>query len=165
MHVPLFSRSAALGFTMIELLVSVSILVLLMGGGIAGFINLNDRQTLVNSGKEVQLMMRSAQKKARVGEKPTGCDRLVGYSVVVGSGSFSEAELRAECDNGSYVRQTYVFPNNVIVENAVSMRFVVLHGGVEGAGTVSITFGTRRLSFDVGKGGDISEVVLTTIGQ
>lgn len=76
------SLSRSLGFSLVELMVTVTIMLALTGGGIAGYLNLRSRQNLVNAGKEVEQLLRSAQKKARVGDKPSGCTgALTGYRV------------------------------------------------------------------------------------
>lgn len=147
-----------LGFTMIELLVVITIIMLLTGGGIAAYITFNDRQNLQNSAKLVQSYIRSAQTKARAGEKPVGCDRLNGYRIVLTAAS-SNVVLSAVCANGNYVRSTYTLPGNVTSESTQTMNFANLYGGVGGAGTIVLRTNNTtlyRYSFKVTDGGEVS---------
>lgn len=75
------------GFTLIELLVAISILLLLMGLGIANYISFNDRQQLIQSAEQVREAIADAQNSARSG-KLRGCNRLVAYRVdILASGT------------------------------------------------------------------------------
>jgi prepilin-type N-terminal cleavage/methylation domain-containing protein len=62
------------GFTLIELMISVLIISLLVGGGIAAYNDFNDKQKVIAAGKEYSIILRSAQKRIKSGEKPdSGC--------------------------------------------------------------------------------------------
>lgn len=70
-----FSKSG--GFTLIEMLVVIAIIVLLVGGGIAGFLTFKDKQTILDSVKQLKTYIQLAQSYAQSGELPdTGC---IGY--------------------------------------------------------------------------------------
>jgi hypothetical protein len=129
--------------------------------GIAGYVNLNDRQTLINASKELQVLLRSAQKKARVGDKPVGCDTLNAYSVTTVTGVGSQAVLKAECRTGStntsYTIDTLQFPPNVQMSEAHVIRFYVLQGGVTSAYTYQLQSNGGTYTFKVDDGGSIDE--------
>lgn len=57
------------GFTLIELIVVVVIIITLTGFGIAGYNNFNQRQTLKQAAEEVKSNLRDAQNRALSGEK------------------------------------------------------------------------------------------------
>ncbi len=154
------TSSRRAGFTLVELIVVVTIMMLLLGGGLAMYVRLNNRQLLVNSGHRLQLLMRTAQKNARTGEKPTGCTRLLSYAVQVNSGQLSSANLIAECENQNYTQETLQFDNGVVSTGTLNMHFRVLTGGTSGAATVTLTRTTQTLTFTVGAGGDISELTV-----
>lgn len=159
------SFTTKFGFSLIEMLVVVSIIAVIAGGGIAAYINLNDRQVTLNTGLELQNFLRDAQKKARVQDRPASCDHLTGYSVIVAPGNLQTATLKGVCANGSYTVSTYNLPNNVYVQSAFTMTFQVLNGGVMNAGTIgiaqpSIASPKWTFSFTVDAGGSISEGVL-----
>lgn len=148
------------GFTLLELMVSVTIMLLLLGGGLAAYIRLNNRQLLIDSGRQLQLLMRTAQKQARVGSKPAGCSRLLSYAVQVVAGQLASANLLAECENSNYTVQSSDFNPGVTSQNAFTVHFYVLTGGVGGAGTFVLQRGNQNVTMTVNQGGEISEPVL-----
>ncbi len=153
------------GFTLIELLVAVSIMVLMFGVGISSYIHFNDNQTAIVTGQKIQLMLRTAQKKARVGDKPAGCGILQGYQVSGSTAVNAVITLSAICNSGTLISaETYTLPNAVKLSQNLLMNFKVLTGGTDQPGTVTLTGGTgTTYSFTVGAGGDISEG--TTVAQ
>lgn len=149
------------GFTMIELLVVITIITLLVGGGIAAFIEFNDRQTLQAAAKDVQSIFRTAQKRARSGAKPEGCDQLDGFSVR-GQAGGNSYQLIAICTlpSGSteIVTQSYTFDPNVSFESNLDLKFQALHGGVTGAGSVILSSsGGKSYQFLVDQGGAVTQ--------
>lgn len=147
------------GFTLIEVLVTLSIAMLLTGGGIAAFIRFNDRQSVQTAARQLQTVLRSAQVKARAGETPSGCDRLTGYRVQT-TASNSQVVLSAVCTNGVITHTVSNLPNNVISEGSYAITFANLYGGVTGTTTVTLrTAGAavNRYSFLVTAGGEISD--------
>jgi prepilin-type N-terminal cleavage/methylation domain-containing protein len=159
---PLFKycHSPKSGFTLIELLIAVSILLLITGSGIASYITLNDRQTLITSAKDLQSYMRAAQKKARSGDKPTGCDTLNSYSLTSAGSSPTVVTLKAECESGSFSSDTLSFPLSISLQSPLTMQFLVLSGGVTNSGTVVLVGKTKTYTFDVNAGGEITEGVI-----
>ncbi len=137
------------GFTLIEMVVSLALMGLLLGGSIVGYRKFNDRQLVIQSGKEFVSVLRLAQKRASVGDKPdvTGCDsgeKLDGYRVAAtqDTNTFTLAPL---C-NGSQVAAaltTYTLPTGVVFKQNTDVRFLVLSRGVE------LTSGTTQ-TFEVG---------------
>jgi hypothetical protein len=142
---------------------------LLLGAGIASFVRFNDRQTLLSAGKELQTYLRSAQTKARVGDRPSSCDKLLAYAVVAGQGT-NQVQLRALCDNSGgagvvtpITYATYQFPSSILFESAVNMQFGVLLGGVTNPGTITLesTTTTQTYAITVTQGGEISDGVFS----
>ena len=149
------------GFTLLEILIAIAIMMLLLGGGIAAYLRLDKRQTLVNAGKEVELLLRTAQKKAQVGDRPkTGCAHLEGYRVVPPPAGGRTLTLRAVCDTGLVTVQTYDLPTGVTLTNMGTMTFAVLHGGVSGATSVRLDVNNPSYSYTflVTAGGEIGDV-------
>jgi prepilin-type N-terminal cleavage/methylation domain-containing protein len=145
------------GFTMIELLVAITILLLLLGSGIASYVRLNDKQTLVTNGRKLQLYFRTAQKRARVGDKPTGCVNLTGYSVVAAAVDAAVVQLNAICTNATYLDDSFTLPAGVAPQTAINVQFKVLQGGASPPSTITLTGSGKSFSFTIGAGGDISE--------
>lgn len=149
----------AVGFTMIELLITVGIMILIFGGGIAAYLNLDRRQSLINVCKEIEVMARSAQKKARVGDRPEGCDHLNAYRLSRTATGPDEISLQAVCDSGTTTIQIYDVPTLFTVQTITTMNFLVLHGGLEeDSGDVLVRSANPnyQCEFTVDKGGSIS---------
>ncbi len=152
------------GYTLIELIIVITIMGLLVGASIAGFNTLNKRQTATNAGKELMSVMRTAQERAVSGIKPTTCDQLVGYSVngTANSGTYT---LKSVCMVGgsstSSVVKTYQLPTGVTVVNTFSTQFNVQTGGANGTvGDISLKSSSYTFTLTVSSAGDITEKVL-----
>jgi len=153
------------GFTMIELLITVGIMILVFGGGVAAYLNLDRRQSLINVCNEIESLSRSAQKKARVGDRPTGCDKLNAYRISRTATGPDEISLQAVCDSGNVTLSTYDVPTVFEVTEITTMDFKVLHGGLMGdSGSVSVESSNPnyRCEFTVNNGGSMSA---TSISQ
>lgn len=158
------TRSNQSGFTMIELLITIGIMILIFGGGIASYLNLDRRQSLLNVCKEIESMSRSAQKKARVGERPVGCDKLTSYRVSRTATGPDVISLQAVCDSGTISLSQYEVPTLFTVSSITTMEFRVLHGGLQGTnGTVTVQSSNPnyRCEFTVNNGGSISSTAVT----
>jgi Tfp pilus assembly protein FimT len=143
------------GFTLIEMLVATAISMFLVGGGIAGYIQFNDRQTVVAGGKQLHSLLRTAQKKAMVGDKPVGCDVLHGYQVRTTNNS-GQLTVYADCNNQDYLVITENMPGSVTAKSTSTVVFTVLHGGVTGATTLRVGQSTTIYEIDITAGGEIS---------
>lgn len=155
------------GFTLIELIITVAISALVVGGSIAGFIGFSDRQEVLNTAKEVQQMMRTAQSRARVRNTPTGCSSLSSYQVsFIGT---SSVRLSTVCGVTVTEITTVAFPSGVTINNTTALRFTTLEQGVTtsaGAPITSVTYilsegSTNRFQFTVTSTGSISNVIPT----
>lgn len=149
-------RTARHGFTVIELLIVVLIMALLAGAGFFSIRAFSRRQQVVQSAKNVQEILRFAQKKARVGEKPTGCVTLNGY-LVQGTTASSLITVSARCTNQNYVVTTVNLTDPTRLSQNLNMTFLVLQGGVQNPGDITLTNGAYSYRFSVQVGGDISE--------
>ena len=152
------STSVSAGFSLIELIVVVSILLLITGGGIASFITFNAKQQIINGAKELQEYLRTAQTLARVGEKPAGCDRLTGYKTMsVAATNPKEIRVLAVCDSGDVLRDSFFLPEGTTLSSDIEVVFLGLHGGATGATTIEITGELdETYTFEVTQGGEIN---------
>ena len=157
------------GFSLIELLVAISIFLLLTGIGAVNYRTFNQRQELQQSVHNVQEALRFAQKKARVGEKPVGCEApiiLEGYSVQAAA-TGDNFEIYAECRDpgGTDVdiqvgdTQRLVGGVNFAMGSNLNVLYKGLTGGTNSAAALTITLDNNGLgySFIVNQGGEISE--------
>ena len=151
-HTSSFQR----GFTLIELLVSMLIMAILAGVGFISIRTFSQRQQVVQSVKNLQQELRFAQKKARVGEKPTGCVTLNGY-IIQGTTSSRTISVIADCVNQDYTVTTINLNDPTRLSQNLNMTFRVLQGGVVNAGNITLSNGAYSYRFTVNAGGDISE--------
>lgn len=77
---------ASRGFTLVELLVTMTIIVIISGTALATFINYQDRRQAQDDASNVADRLRTVQIKATAVEIPTGCTSVTNYTVtLVGS--------------------------------------------------------------------------------
>jgi prepilin-type N-terminal cleavage/methylation domain-containing protein len=146
-----------LGFTLIELIVVIAIMMLLLGSGIVTYLQFNDRQAVLAAGAELTDLLRVAQTRARLGDKPAGCDKLFAYYVRAPIDS-STLRLEAECDTGSFLRSETTLTANTRATQAINIGFEVLQGGVINPGNISL-LSPAGLQFQltVNAGGEITK--------
>lgn len=119
------------GFTLIEMIVTVSIILVVFGGAIAGFFRFNDRQEVQNTVNAVKQVLSSSRTRARVRDNPNqaGCV-LQGYKVVT---SGSSLVSRILCGTSKFsltdgqIRDTYEIPTGVTV-TTMNVTFYTLAG-------------------------------------
>ncbi len=150
------------GFSLIEMLISIGILMTIVGVGIASFLTFNDRQVVLNAGKDVQGQIKAAKAKAQAGDTPEGCTRLEGYAVRI-SANGPRSRLLAVCENDDYLDHPVDFPTGVTSTDTIDITFLGLHGGVQGAETVTIQSDKWAYAFDITSGGEVSEGEMTAL--
>jgi len=170
------------GFTLIELLVTIGIIVLVTGGGIAGFINFNDKQQVTTAVKDIQTMMRAAQIKARAGEGAEACPlqatltngKLRGYEVALSGNNLIMNSVCADLSTTVKIPRTASTISldgvSVTFDNASNaVEFLSLKGGTNtghtGATPLVVTIsgnaGLYEYTFEVKPGGEITEGAFT----
>lgn len=155
--------SSRQGFTMIELIVVIGIIIVIFGGGISAYLRLDRRQSLINVCRELEQLARSAQKKARVGERPAGCTRLNAYRLARTSTAPDVITLSAVCDSGQVTVSSYEVPTLYTVESIPTVNFRVLHGGLDGSNAliqVASTGPNYRCSFTIENGGSMTNTTV-----
>lgn len=93
------------GITIIELLVSVTIIILLSGLSLAGYFRFDRRQTMINDARNFATVLRRVQAMAKNLVYPTGCDTLKMYSLIPDGTECETCQTvsaTAVCGNGSY---------------------------------------------------------------
>lgn len=156
------------GFTLIELIITVAISAIVVGGSIAGFVGFTDRQDVLNTAKLAQQMMRNAQSKARVREVPTGCSSpLTSYEVWSTAG---QLRLSAICTTRQQVGLALAIPTDITFTASPGtftyVRFSTLEDGVDfSPATTSRTLifskGSNSFQFTINSSGSISNVIET----
>ena len=129
-----FKVKNSAGYTLIEILVAITIVGLLFGVGYANFRGFSQRQAVLNAGKLIQGDLRLAQQMALGGQKPDNvmCDSpntLNGYNFKVYS--TSEYKIEADCSGGSVATKEVTLSPDVLLSTPVPnpISFKVLGNG------------------------------------
>ncbi|WKZ25735.1 MAG: prepilin-type N-terminal cleavage/methylation domain-containing protein [bacterium] len=116
------------GYTLIELLVGISIIGIVFSIGLAGYREFSRRQELVGVIKRIVADLRLSQQLAIGGQKPEGevCNVLDGYSF--SRISQTEYNLIANCSNANHIIKVVELPSNVSLTQG-SVMFKALGQG------------------------------------
>lgn len=130
------------GFTLIEIIVSVTLLLVLTGLFIANYNGFNSSQTVKQAASTFIRDLQAARTKAASGTKPTGCDTLVGYTVSFTATTYTDQAL---CQGGAVGEiHAYALPTGVTFSPTPnSITFYALDRGASANQTIFLTgFGT-----------------------
>lgn len=125
------------GFTVIELLVVVAVLVLLSGGAIVSYLKFSERRQATADAQSVVQYLRTVQKKASAVEVPPGAAGLTDYEVIV---SPHAMQTTVHCVNGcgsgldTYVYRPTFADTTLTWSPASSIVFIARTGGISVAG-------------------------------
>lgn len=152
------------GYTLIEILVALSIIGLLFGFGYASFRDFSRRQALQGTVKKIQGDLRLAQQQALSGKKPSDikCNSqlLASYSFKVYS--TSEYKIEANCGGGDVLVKDVILSSDISISiDSNPIKFKVLGQGtnIDGGSMITITLtqaGTSdKATVEVTDGGEI----------
>ena len=137
------------GFTLIEFLITITIIMLISGFFIANYNGYNSAQTVRQAAADLIANLESARTSASAGVKPGGCDTLVGYTVTF-SDDLKTYTSRPTCRNNVPAPFTsHTLPSDVTFSTRPgSILFYPLNQGSSVAEiiTVSGAGGTQRVS-------------------
>lgn len=128
---------ATLAFTLIEILVGLTIAGLLFGVGYASYREFARRQILNTAFDRVKSGLSLAQQAALSGEKPSGCVRLNGYRVDFLSDYF---QIFANCTNSDYNFRQIILPGGITFSGATSVLYKVLAQGTDLSSDINVVF-------------------------
>lgn len=146
------------GYTLIELLVGVSIVAIIFGVGFISYREFSRRQSLTGVTKQLIGNLRLAQQLALTGQKPAGqtCTTLVGY--MISRTSTTSYNLIGSCSNANHVIKTVDMPLNTTI-SAGSVTFKVLGQGTSLSSPLIFTITNIQANTSgtvtIGIGGDI----------
>jgi prepilin-type N-terminal cleavage/methylation domain-containing protein len=151
------------GFTLIEVLVVVGLLLLTTGGVVSNYNNYNDRQKVKQATLTLKDNLRLAQTSAMSGNKPTGCSgQLTGYQVAFTSSTLYT--ITALCAGGNGPTVSISMPSDVSIASPVTITFSPLTGEANVAtyADISVSSFSVYTGVRVTKNGQISDVVIPT---
>lgn len=141
------------GFTLIELVVVISIIMMLVGGGIVSFTAFRSGKIALNEARIIADTLTEARRVATAGEKPTECDGfpMTGYSVTIGGSSVS---IAAVCPGGTPPTKTRSFDADVTASQSPFI-FSSLSGATDD-GTVDVCVQSHLFRITVTKAGNVT---------
>lgn len=148
------------GFTLLELMVSISIGMLTIGAIIANYNGYNNRQSLKQAALTLKNNLRFAQAKAFSGEKPaSSCTELVGWRVSFASGSYT---MQAECAPQGLqgTSTTMTLPSGITfspIPAAITFRVLSRGSDLTAAGFLNLVGFNQTYTLEISPGGDISD--------
>jgi len=138
------SQFSSTGFTLIELIVVLSVAAVISVVGIAAFVSYNQTQSLNTTAADIANMFNVAKSRAASGVKPTtapcSIEALNGYRIsIIPSSTY---KLDAVCPSGTSNILTSTLPNTIIFTSPPTTFTVpVLTGGFSGGGTTIVLRG------------------------
>ena len=161
-----FGMTTEKGFTLIELMVVLSVTAVLGTLGIAGFVIYNQIQVLQSATSDVVTVLNLAKSRAQSQIKPSGyCtassdDSLSGYNVVISAPSRYALKLRCsetgEAGETVIVGQDKSLPASLSFRNSTSFFFPVLTGGVQNPSSITVDGYGRYKTITVNSFGGVS---------
>lgn len=145
------------GFTLIEILIAISIAMIAIGGGVVSYNTFNQRQIIKTNALEVKSLLRSAQSKALSGEKPVDivCTVLNGYIVSVTENSIS---TYAQCSDGNSTPETVNLPTDLTFSSPPSpFLFKVLGEGVSRQADIMLSGYNKVYEFAISPTGEVQD--------
>lgn len=155
-----------IGFTLIELMVSVIIIFSLTGMLVAGYTRFNSSQAVTQAASTVKTNLRAVRTAASSGVKPEGCDTLVGYIVKFTDSSPDTYTAQAVCSAGESADvTTHTLPTgvNISIAPAGSITFYALNQGSAEEKILTLTGGStdKTVQIKVSASGSVEDVVPT----
>lgn len=151
------------GYTLVEILVATVLMLTIVGGAIAAYRGYDERQKLVNAGRELANVLRDIQQKARIGDKPTQCPSnleswLIEFTVDASNNYFYSIE--ASCGGEDIAKRNYQLSQayGVMFDSMPGqISFEVLTGKPDNNYTLDLTKDARTYRIEVSSGGAIRD--------
>lgn len=148
------------GFTLIELIVAVGILLFLIGVGLANYIGFNERQQLIQAAEQVREAVADAQNSARSG-KLRGCAQLAAYRVEIEE---DQVQVQSVCSSGSAeAARVFAFPSTFTVTSTDTYYISPLRGRVYTDAALTESSPSYRIQLE--NDSDIAEVRINHSGS
>lgn len=156
------------GFTLIELMVVVGIIIVLSGLALAGYYRFTQKQEADSEARNFVTIMRKVQSMAKNLVYPTGCNNLTGYRVFTECSVYNDGcnklSYSAVCGGSevSVVRNEPVL-NSAYFASQVNYVLRAVSGTVEPVGTIGLgSDGPYEINIAVDAAGNFSTNVHET---
>lgn len=145
------SNKSVKGYTLIEILVGLTIIGLIFGIGYINFRDFSRRQAIAGVAKQVQGDLRLAQQLALAGQKPDDIkcndpNYLNGYDFRIYTAT--EYRLEADCKGGTVVSKDVNLPTGITVTtpspNPILFKVLGQGTNIPAGGTATLTFTQTR---------------------
>ena len=154
-------RQLAEGFTLIEMIIAVVIMMLLLGLTLVGYASYNDKQKVKQAALTLKSDLRMARTNATSGKKPQSCsvtDTFKGYKVSFLSSSYT---IVPQCSSGDVVGESVTVNLPITVTFfPVPSSFVYypLTQGVSSGQSIVLTNGSTSVTLVIdGRSGEVSD--------
>lgn len=147
------------GFTLIEILIAISIVALVGGLVLANYTRYNKNQQLKQAALTLKSNLRLAQSKATTGQKPRlGCTELLGYQVTFSSSSsYSTQAVCTEGPSGEAISVS--LPTGIQFSSIPNpITFGVLTRGIASDVTITLTNTAKNYAISLSRSGDINDL-------
>jgi|AACY02.2.fsa_nt_gi Tfp pilus assembly protein FimT len=130
------------GYSLLEILVVSTLIASVVGLGIATYSRFERRQTIVNAGKELVLVLRDAQSRAQSGEKPASCSGLTleAWRVILDSDNYSLQVVCGGSEQGT--PEIITLPTGLSLEvspTPITIDFATITGEPSTGTTIIVT--------------------------
>lgn len=154
------SGQAGNGFSLVELLVSITVLSLIFGLAIASYSRFNRRERIKQAGQTLRTDLRYAQTRAISAQKPdSGCTTFTGMRFTFVSGGYTIAH---ECTEGVVgAGDTKTLPDGVTfspVPSAFTFLALTRRSSHSADQTLTLTNGTDSYSVQVTREGEVNDL-------
>jgi len=127
-------------FTLIELLIVISVILLFSGLSLAAYNDFNEAKKLEAETKKFVEVLELAKKKIMSGDKPSTCSLLQSYKVSYGGSVY---QLFAQCSSDIQIGSNFNLPTNIIFISSDEIIFkpfgLGTYLGVDGSGNEFLT--------------------------
>lgn len=140
------------GFTLIEMMVVITISGILVAGGLAAYKGISEKENLKQAGLTMESNLKLAARRAQAGDKPENCGgSLTSFSVSAVGGDNTKYQIQALCSSASAAAVEYVLGDGVEFQQVLPtpIEFLPLRNGVIGGQTITLTTTSGAFSYQV----------------
>ncbi|HAZ73582.1 MAG: hypothetical protein UT13_C0001G0730 [Candidatus Pacebacteria bacterium GW2011_GWF2_38_9] len=141
-------------FTLVELLITVSVLVLVLTMGAVNYLRFLNKQNLYKAGSAIEVMIKDARSKAQngfLGDEEIGfCSKLAAIEVfsIINAENKISLNTQVRCENNDLLTyENYLIDqNNIVLSQNFRVSFLPLRGSNVYLGGSSVASGSATLS-------------------